>query len=291
MRAKAKDNARLEEELMRLLAPASRTTVKKLIKNRRVAVEGEAQARPDFMVRKGQSIEVFPAIKNPKGKPGRPYRQRQLPFAVLHEDEHLVVVDKPAGLLTIATDKERQKTLYRMVSDYVKNASEGKKIIFIVHRLDRDVSGVIVFAKDEKTKRKLQDGWESAEKIYHAVVEGKPSPSKGTVRSWLCENRVHRMYTCYKSTKGAAEAITHYKTIRAGTRSFLEINIETGRKHQIRVHMASLGCPITGDRLYGQGKGGGGIALHAHKLSFDHPHTGKRVTIKSPMPGRFRGLA
>ena len=134
---------------------------------------------------------------------------------------------------------------------------------------------------------------QSAEKIYHAVVEGCPPEAEGTINNYLCENRAKIVYVCDKHVKGSQQATTHYKILRGeGGRRILEVKIETGRKHQIRVHMAvTLECPIVGDDIYGLGKSGTrGIALHSHSLSFDHPVTGKRVTVKSPMPTRFRGL-
>lgn len=294
MKARVKKSGTLEESLLTMMDGTTRTAIRKLVKSGRVTVDGTPVMRAGIPVEKGQGIVIAPVLsKGAKraGKPGKPIRDRKFPFNILFEDEYLIAVDKPPGLLCIATSKEKLKTLYRMVSDHVKNKSPEDRKIFIVHRLDRDVSGVIVFAKDQKTKRALQGSWADTGKIYHAVVDGKPRPAKGTVKNHLCENRARMVYVCHEHREGAAEAITHYRTIRSGQRSQLEIRIETGRKHQIRVHMAtSLGCPITGDPLYGSGTAGGGIALHAHMLTFKHPHTGKRITVKSPMPGRFRGM-
>lgn len=293
MKAKARDEATLLDVVLRMLASTNKTAARKLIKSKRVAVDGEITGKPDFALSPGASIEITPAKKSgsrDKATKGPATRQRRLPFPVLMEDEYLIVVDKPAGLLSIATNKEKLKTLYRMVSDHVKRTSDGEKKIFIVHRLDREVSGVMVLAKDQHTKRVLQKEWASAEKTYQAVVEGRPQRAEGTIKNHLCENRAGRVYVCKSTTEGAQEAVTHYKVLRHKTRSLLEVRIETGRKHQIRVHLAGMDCPIVGDKFYGLGSAGGGIALHAHKLSFTHPHTGARVTLKSPMPGKFRGM-
>jgi 23S rRNA pseudouridine1911/1915/1917 synthase len=302
MRKKTKTAGTLQDIILQMMDSASKTSVRKLIKNHRVTVDGEIQAHPDFAVLPGQSVEISQKGKDKdiKKKSVRPTAlktaygaKRRLAVKILLEDEHLIVVDKPTGMLSIATDKERLKTLYRKVMDYVKETSAGEKRIFIVHRLDRDASGVMVIAKNEKTKRALQKNWASAEKIYHAVVEGCPPEAEGTVKNFLCENSAKIVYVCEKHTKDSQEAITHYKILKGeGARRLLEVNIETGRKHQIRVHMAAtLECPIVGDNIYGLGKSGTrGIALHSHSLSFDHPVTGKRITVKSPMPTRFRGL-
>jgi 23S rRNA pseudouridine1911/1915/1917 synthase len=279
VKARATIEGTLLEAVFGILDTATRTTVRKLIKNGRVAVDGKVQARPDFPVSPGQTVEISPR-----------FRERP-PFDILFEDDHLMAVDKAAGLLSIATDKEHYRTLYRMVSDYVKEATGGTGKIFIVHRLDRDVSGVMVFAKDEPTKRRLQTGWAGAEKTYDALVEGSPPAAEGTVRNWLCENRAYRVYVCGKDAQGAREAITHYRVIKAGvSHCMVEVRIETGRKHQIRVHMAGLGCPIVGDAIYGTGKSGGELALHAQSLAFDHPFTGRRTTITARLPSRFRSF-
>jgi 23S rRNA pseudouridine1911/1915/1917 synthase len=280
VRARVRAEGILLDTVLRILDTATRTTARKFIKNGRVSVEGKVQVRPDFKVLPGQTVEI-----SPRG------RERPL-FTILLEDDHLVVVEKPSGLLSIATDKEYDQTLYRMVSDYVKESAGGRSRIFIVHRLDRDVSGVMVFAKDETTKQKLQKGWADTEKIYHAAVDGILPAPEGTVRNWLRENRAYRVYVCTRNAEGAREAVTHYRVIKAGARySTVEVRIETGRKHQIRVHMAGLGCPIVGDEIYGTGAAGGELALHAHSLTFKHPSTGQRTTITSPLPSRFRGLS
>jgi len=293
MKMKLKEAGALEEAVLRMLGSATRTKARKLIKGLRVSVDDVPESSPGFQVRPGQTIEITRQTGERPAESARESRKRRLQFTILFEDEHLIVVDKPAGLLSIATDKERSKTLYRMVSDYVKATSGGENKIFIVHRLDRDVSGAMVFAKDEKAKRRLQESWGNAQKVYHAVVDGRPGGKEGTVQSWLCENRAHRVYACDKTTPGAEEAVTHYRALRSkGSRSVVEVRLETGRKHQIRVHLASIGCPVAGDRLYGTAvKGMSGIGLHAVLLSFDHPSTGRRIKVKSPLPRRLRDLA
>lgn len=287
MKAIVRTEGSLLDVVGAILTTATKTTVRKLIKHNRVTVDAKVQPRPDTPVRAGQKIEILSLPDELKARKVTRVAS-DLPFTILHEDKHLVVVDKPAGLLSIATKHEQQRTLYRMVSAYVKEATGGESRIFIVHRLDRDVSGVMVFAIGEPAKRKLQAGWATSEKVYRAVVEGRPQQAEGTVRSFLRENRVMRVVACMPTEPGAQEAVTHYRVIKAtAARSELEVRIETGRKHQIRVHLASLGCPIVGDRVYGSGRTGVGMLLHAHSLSFDHPVTGERLTVTSPLPPRF----
>lgn len=302
MKTKVKTAGTLLDAVMGMMDSASNTSVRKLIKNHRVMVDGEVQPLPYFAVLPGQTVEISSKGKDKtsKKKSATADRlktargaKRRLAVKILLEDEHIIVVDKPTGLLSIATDKERVKTLYRRVMDYVMETTAGEKRIFIVHRLDRDASGVMIFAKDEKSKRKLQKDWAGAKKVYHAVVDGCPPKAEGTVSNFLCENTAKRVYVCDKHSKDAQEAVTHYKVLKGeGARRLLEVTIETGRKHQVRVHMAtSLRCPIVGDDIYGLGKSGTrGIALHSQSLTFDHPVTGKRITVKSPIPTRFRGL-
>jgi 23S rRNA pseudouridine1911/1915/1917 synthase len=288
VKARAKTGGALLDVVVDVLATATKTAARKLIKHRRIAVDGEVQPRPDSPVLAGQLVELLPLPAEVREQAAARAAARtapRLPFTVLLEDEHLIVVDKPAGLLSIATAKEQQRTLYRMVSDHVKETGGGR--IFVVHRLDRDVSGVMVFAKHEAAKRRLQAGWAGAEKIYRAVVEGRPPGKQGTVQGWLRENSFLRVVACRETAPGAQEAVTHYRVVRDdAARPELEVRIETGRKHQIRVHLASLGCPIVGDKVYGTGGRGGGIALHAHALTFEHPFTGRRLTVTSPLPTR-----
>ena len=192
----------------------------------------------------------------------------------------------------MGNEKERRRTAYRAVSDYVKAREPGRRI-FIVHRLDRDTSGVLVFAKDEKLKKALQDNWEKLVKKrgYVAAVEGRLPQAEGTVRSWLRETATHLVYSGPKGRE-AKEAVTRYRAV-AENRGYTlaAVEIDTGRKNQIRVHMQDLGCPIAGDRQYGaQTDPMGRLALHADVLVLTDPRSKKDLVLKAPLPVPFRKL-
>jgi 23S rRNA pseudouridine1911/1915/1917 synthase len=205
---------------------------------------------------------------------------------ILFEDESVIVVDKPAGLLTIATETEREKTLYAALR---RRANEKKSTerIFIVHRLDREASGLLVFAKTIEAKERLQDQFKnhSAGRRYCAVVEGRVEENDFSIRSYLAENAAHRVYSNRKKGVGKL-AITHVHVLRRNAKSsVLEVRLETGRKHQIRVHLAEKGHPLVGDKIYGSGWNPiRRLALHGEHLSFTHPRTKKRLEFASPCP-------
>lgn len=213
-------------------------------------------------------------------------------LTILHEDRDLVVVDKSAGLLTIATDDERTRTAYHLMTDYVrKGCGKSRERIFIVHRLDRETSGVLVFARNEEAKRTLQANWDKTEKIYLAVVHGKMAGKEGTITSYLAENAAFRVYSTNNPAKGLLSH-TAYKVIQETQRyALLEVRLLTGRKNQIRVHLAEQGNPILGDRKYGRPQDPTRILhLHARSISIDHPFSGKRLTFEADVPAHFERL-
>jgi len=211
---------------------------------------------------------------------------------ILHEDRDILVVDKPPGLLTIGTDRIREGTLYSKLTDYVrKGQAKSRERVFIVHRLDREASGLLVFARSEKVKANLQDQWPEVEKRYLAIVYGKMSPKTATITSHLAENQAYKVYSTNDETTGKLSH-TRYAVLSEGDGlSLLEIDLLTGRKHQIRVHLAQSGHPIVGDRKYGRDdKAHTRLALHAKSLTFNHPFTGSRVTFESKPPKCFAAL-
>jgi 23S rRNA pseudouridine1911/1915/1917 synthase len=214
---------------------------------------------------------------------------RQKGLRNVFEDASLVVVEKPHGLLSIATDKEKDRTAYRILSDQAKKI-HPKNLIFIVHRLDRDVSGLMVFAKKKDIQQKLQEAWDKdvIERKYVAVVEGAVREDQGTITSWLKENKAQIMYSSDIPDDGQ-KAVTHFRVLkRARNFSLVEVSLETGRKNQIRVHMKDIGHSIVGDVKYGaHRKDLGRLGLHAMLLAFRHPVTGEKLRFETPIPNNF----
>lgn len=212
-----------------------------------------------------------------------------LPFPVLYEDKQVIVIDKPAGIATSSIDGSA--SVQWIVSEFLKNLSKGNIRTWVVHRLDKEVSGVLILAKSENAMNTLKDKWEETEKHYLAYVEGIPEDPEGTIRSWLVEDNAMKMHSV-KETPGAKLAITHYKIIRLmNNYSLLDVITDTGRKNQIRVHLSDIGCPIVGDRKYGASADFiRRIRLHACSISFPQPVSGKIITVESPMPDGFLSL-
>ncbi len=214
------------------------------------------------------------------------------PVEIIHEDRDILVVDKAAGLLTIASDRECEKTAYSIMTDYVrKGCSKSRNRIFIVHRLDRDTSGILVLAKTMNAKRYLQDHWDQTGKKYLAIVHGHPAKKSDIIISYLAENRAFVVYSTGNPATGKL-AKTEYKVV-AGSRKFslLEIKLLTGRKNQIRVHLSDIGHPVAGDPKYGHKNDGcSRLALHAKSISFVHPYSGKTLFFETETPEYFNRL-
>ena len=213
-------------------------------------------------------------------------------IAILYEDRDILVVDKPAGLLTIATDREKSRTAYFILTDYVrKGYSKSRNRIFIVHRLDRETSGVVVFAKNADAKFSLQDQWKTTEKKYLAVVHGHCDRESGTITTHLAENKAHFVYSTSDPKIGKLSH-TAYKVVKeAKGFTLLDIWLLTGRKHQIRVHLAGIGHAVVGDQKYGrEDRDHPLLALHARSISFKHPFSGKQVAFEAEVPAYFRQL-
>lgn len=223
-------------------------------------------------------------------RPPKKYQPKGI--SILYEDRDILVVDKMSGLLTVSTEREKENTAYHLLNDYVRKGNhKSKKRIFIVHRLDRDTSGILVFAKNGHAKRFLQEEWQKFKKIYYAVVHGRLQEKKGVISSYLTENCIHKMYSVDDAEKGKL-AKTGYKVLKETKRySLLEINLITGRKNQIRVHFFEKGCPVAGDKMYGERvKGIRRLALHAASITILHPYTKEKMTFEAKIPDYFKSL-
>jgi tRNA pseudouridine32 synthase/23S rRNA pseudouridine746 synthase/23S rRNA pseudouridine1911/1915/1917 synthase len=211
---------------------------------------------------------------------------------VLHEDKDIIVVEKPCGLLTIGTDRDKSRTVHAILNEYVRKGDpRSRNRVYIVHRLDRDTSGILVLAKSESAKTFLQEHWQETDKRYLAVVFGSLTPKTGTISSYLTENSAFNVYSTPNPALGKLSH-TEY-TVLKETKGFslLEIHLLTGRKHQIRVHLSENGHPIVGDRKYGkENDANNTLALHARTISFTHPVSGKRLTFEIDIPVFFTRL-
>ncbi|HPF99401.1 MAG TPA: RluA family pseudouridine synthase [Kiritimatiellia bacterium] len=218
------------------------------------------------------------------------YRPRGL--NILYEDGDILVIDKEEGLLTMSPRRDESRTAERYLTHYLrKGASRSRLRVFVVHRLDRETSGVLVFAKSALAQRRLKDDWKNTEKFYLAAVHGHPSPKSGVITSYLAEDDDQFVRSVPESAKGRF-AKTAYSVIReTPALSILKVQLLTGRKNQIRVHFAEKGHPVVGDSKYGQrGRPGARMALHAMSIAFCHPRSGLRMRFETPIPDLFRRL-
>ncbi len=271
----------LSEFLTELYPDSPRTRIKKLLKNGAVRINNKPVTLHSYPLKPGDIIETSHQYANAT-KAG-------LPFPVLYEDQHIIVVDKPAGKSTSSTDGSIN--ILEILSDYLRKRSKGKVRAYVVHRLDKEVSGVLLFAKSNEVMETIKENWVKTEKHYYALVEGVPENAEGTLKSWLIEDKSQKVHST-RETANAKFAITNYKIIkRLDKYGLLDIQTETGRKNQIRVHLSDLGCPIVGDRKYGAATDYiRRIRLHAYSLSFPHPADGVMMTVLSPMPEGFLSL-
>lgn len=228
----------------------------------------------------------MPTSKRPPAK----YQPKGL--TLLHEDRDIIVVEKPCGLLTIGTERDKTRTAHTILNEYVRKGDpRSRNRIYIVHRLDRETSGILIFAKSEAAKIFLQEQWQETDKRYLTVVYGSLTPKNGTISSYLAENSA---FTVYSTPDPAAGKLSHTEyTVLKEARGFslLEIHLLTGRKHQIRVHLSEKGHPVVGDRKYGKRNDPyNTLALHARSIAFTHPVSGKRLTFETGIPEFFTRL-
>ncbi|MCH5171422.1 MAG: RluA family pseudouridine synthase [Erysipelotrichales bacterium] len=279
---KVKDNTTLLDFLLANLKGQSRNNIKSLLTHRQVLIDGAPVTQYDFVLSSGDIVMISPApvrkITNPKEK-----------LDIIYEDDELIAINKPSGLLSIASDREKELTAYRLLMDHVRLTNPRNRI-YVVHRIDKDTSGVLIVAKNEKLRDLLQDRWNDIVKFrgYYAIIEGQLKEKEGRIRSWLREASTNLMYSSRKPGDGK-ESITNYRVIKEISEySLLDVNIETGRKNQIRVHMKDLGHNIIGDDRYGATKNPlNRLGLHAYSLEFVHPVKKKMMKFEAKMPTEF----
>ncbi len=257
-----------------------RTKVRQWLKFGAVRVNDRAITQFDHPLHIGDTVSIQ------VDKPARELSALPAGLRIVFEDEDIIVIEKPTGLLSIASETEREATAYAHVTAYLKmKHSRVPERAWIVHRLDRDTSGLMVLAKNEESKVTLQTSWPEVTKRYLAIVEGAPREPSGTMRSHLDETNLMYVRSTIKG-ETTREAITHYKLIKQHKgRSLIELTLETGRRHQIRVQLAELGCPIVGDDKYGaQTNPAKRLGLHAFSLTLPHPSTDEVMSFEAPLP-------
>lgn len=267
--------------LLKTFPDSPRTRIKKLLQSGTIRVNDRPLTLHSFALKPGDILE----INRQAGVAAR----AGLPFPVLFEDQYVIVVDKPAGIPTSSTDGSR--SIREIISEFLKKQSRGKDRAHVVHRLDKEVSGVLLFAKTHEAMETIRDKWRETEKHYYALVEGIPAKADGTIKSWLIEDKSQKVHSV-SERPDAKFSVTNYVTIKqVNKNTLLDIKTDTGRKNQIRVHLADIGCPIVGDRKYGASdEFKRRVRLHAYSLAFPHPADGKIITVKSPMPEGFLSL-
>lgn len=278
------DNNTLLDQLFLAFPKKSRKMVKAVLRDGQVRVDDTIVTQFDTPLTNGQNVEVSwdraPVSQHPDG------------LKIVHEDDHLIIIDKPPGLLTVATEKEKRKTAYAILSAYVKQTNPDNKI-FIIHRLDRETSGLLMFARSKTVQEKMQKTWDSSisQRSYIAVVEGRVEQEEGRICSWLTESSAFIVYSSPNSQHGQ-KAVTLYKKLRENEHyTLLRINLETGRKHQIRVHMQDINHPVVGDSKYGNGHSPlRRLGLHAQVLAFIHPVDDKPYRFETAIPEKFNQL-
>ena len=270
--------------LIAQLPGKNRNNIKSLLSNKQVLVDGRVYTQFNHPLQPGQTVTVA-ANRAPETSQ---YRG----LTLLYDDQFLIVINKQAGLLSMASNKERDRTAYGILSEYVKKENPKNKV-FIIHRLDRETSGVMMFARSEKVQRLMQEAWNDTtkERTYVALVEGVPEPPSGTISSYLHESKALIVYSSQNPESGRL-SVTNYTVVKASSDyALLELELETGRKNQIRVHMQDIGHPIVGDSKYGATTNPiGRLGLHAEQLAFEHPITGERMQFDAPVPKSFLAM-
>lgn len=264
----------------------SKTAVKALLVNQKIMVNDSITTKYDLLLHKGDVVVV-----NTGGAKGGGLHNAKV--KVIYEDDYVIAINKGEGLLSVSTEKREETTAFRILLNYLKKVNKRNRL-YVVHRLDRETSGVLLFAKNEKVQEALQTFWHQDvyEKVYYAVVEGTPERKNDTIVSWLKESPKSKIVYSSPTDNGGQRSVTSYEVVSSNSKySLLKIKLETGRKNQIRVHMQSIGHPIVGDKKYGSSFSPiGRICLHAALLDVRHPVLGGHLRVEAPVPDKMMSL-
>lgn len=284
-RITVKEPAELMTFLLDKMGGMKRNSIKTMLSHRQIQVNGAVTTNYSTALQAGDKVEISSARGNIELTHPR--------LKILYEDEAIIVVEKKEGLLTVLTGVKEETTAFSILKTYVQKSSKRNRI-YVVHRLDRETSGILMFAKSREIQLRLQENWHTAVtgRNYVAVVDGTVEKESDTIVSWLSEHEKSLKVRSSDTDDGGQQAITHYKRIKSNEHfSLLELNLETGRKNQIRVHMHSIGHPIAGDKKYGSATNPlGRVALHARLLEFYHPVSEKLIRFETPVPRKFLSL-
>lgn len=283
---RAENESQLQQFLAEKFAGKSRSALKSMLAHRRVSVNGKITTAYDYRLRAGDEVSIN------RGRVAAELRHPML--RIVFEDQWIIVIDKRNGLLSMGTDRQRDKTAYSILSQHVKLEDPSNRI-FIVHRLDRETSGLMIFAKSEEVKRRLQENWQRVviDRKYVAVVDGVMPSEEGEIDAPLAENRNRKMFVSRTPDEdNAVDAVTRYRVLRSHEgRSLVELSLDTGRKNQIRAHLEYVGCPVAGDKKYSsRSTDAGRVCLHAYKLALYHPITNEKLFFSTSIPKLFDNL-
>lgn len=287
MQHTSEEDSNLLALLVKIFPQSSKATLRKMLTSGRVTVDGKVCYRAKHEVTIGAQIEILDKVKASEESPSPKAQYSGPKLNIIYEDEAILVVNKPEGMLSIATNKLETDTLHSRCVDYVQ-FSDDKNWCHIVHRLDRDTSGVMVFAKNKHHKEHLQSQFaeRSVHRTYHALVEGRPANDSGTISAWLVEDKHLHVRKVSSTFQGAKKAITHWNVEDSDHHvSLIHISIETGRRHQIRMAMKDLGCPVVGDKIHESSANPlNRVCLHATALEFLHPQNDDPVRFDTKIP-------
>jgi 23S rRNA pseudouridine1911/1915/1917 synthase len=266
----------LLEVLQAFFTESSNQKLRKMIKYSHITAGNRLVKLPTDKVHQHEEVHITPQEQSTKSSP------------IVYEDDALIIIHKPSGLLTSVIGDQKEESCYSLLFEYFKQTTGGKVRPFAVHRLDREVSGLLMFAKSEEIQEKLKDQWRDVKKHYYALVEGRPKEKIGVIDTYLKESTKQKMLVTGPSDD-AKRAITHYEIAGIhGPNTLLRLELETGRKNQLRVHLSHKGWPIVGDYRYGaDGEYRRQIRLFAYFLKFKHPQNGKEMSFSLPLPKNF----